>query len=39
MTGREWVRLSGFAGAVVLLHVLGWGLFLYYSRDYPALKS
>src|SRR5204863_580870 len=37
MTGREWVRLSGFAGAVVLLHVVGWGLFLSYSRDYPAL--
>ena len=37
MTGREWARLSGFAGAVVLLHVVGWGLFLYYSRDYPAL--
>ncbi len=30
-------RLSGFAGAVALLHVVGWGLFLYYSRSYPAL--
>ena len=39
MTGREWARLSGFAGAVVLLHVVGWGLFLYYSRHYPALAG
>src|SRR5690242_10187153 len=39
MTGREWARLSGFAGVVVLLHVVGWGLFLYYSRHYPALAG
>ena len=39
MTGREWARLSGFAGAVVGLHILGWGLFLYYSRHYPALAG
>ncbi len=37
MSGREWARLSGFAGAVVLLHVAGWGLFLVYSRHYPVL--
>src|SRR5690242_20892591 len=39
MTGREWARLSGFAGVVVLLHVVGWGLFLYYSRHNPALAG
>jgi high-affinity nickel-transport protein len=30
-------RLSGFAGAVVALHLLGWGLFWWYSRHYAAL--
>ncbi|MEJ0008280.1 MAG: HoxN/HupN/NixA family nickel/cobalt transporter [Steroidobacteraceae bacterium] len=33
----ECLRLSGFYGAVALLHVCGWGLCLYYSRLYPAL--
>jgi nickel/cobalt transporter (NiCoT) family protein len=36
---REWLRLSGFAAAVGALHVVGWGLFVYYSRDYPALAG
>src|SRR5260370_20006496 len=35
----EWLRLSGFGGAVLLLHVLGWGLFLYFSRHTPALAG
>ncbi len=39
MTGREWLRLSGFASVVVALHVIGWGLFLYYSRHYAALAG
>jgi high-affinity nickel-transport protein len=34
-----WLRLSGFAGAVALLHVLGWGLFAYYSASNPALAG
>jgi nickel/cobalt transporter (NiCoT) family protein len=34
-----WLRLSGFAGAVALLHVLGWGLFAYYSAGNPALAG
>src|SRR5258708_33362614 len=34
-----WLRLSGFAGAVALLHVLGWGLFVYYSGSNPALAG
>jgi high-affinity nickel-transport protein len=32
-----WVRMSGFFGAVVLVHLLGWGLFWLYSRRYPTL--
>ena len=39
LTPGEWLRLSAFGGAVVLLHVLGWGLFLYYSRHDPALAG
>jgi len=35
--GREWLRLSAFLGAVVALHVAGWGLFLYYSGQYRPL--
>jgi hypothetical protein len=30
-------RLSGFAGAVVVLHLLGWGLFWWYSRRYGVV--
>jgi nickel/cobalt transporter (NiCoT) family protein len=37
LSRSEWLRLSGFGAAVLVLHVLGWGLFLYYSRAYPAL--
>jgi nickel/cobalt transporter (NiCoT) family protein len=32
-------RLSGFAGAVVALHLLGWGLFWWYSRHHAALAG
>ncbi len=39
MTGGEWLRLSGFAAAVIALHVVGWGLFLYYSSHYAALAG
>jgi high-affinity nickel-transport protein len=39
LTRREWLRLSGFASAVAALHVAGWGLFVYYSRSYPALAG
>jgi high-affinity nickel-transport protein len=35
----EWYRLSGFAGAVALLHLVGWGLFAWYSSRYPALAG
>jgi nickel/cobalt transporter (NiCoT) family protein len=36
-TRNEWWRLTGFYGFIALLHVAGWGLYLYYSADYPAL--
>jgi high-affinity nickel-transport protein len=36
---EEWLRLSGLAGSVALLHLLGWGLFVYYSRSNPALAG
>ena len=35
----EWIRLGGFGSAVALLHVAGWGLFVYYSGRYPALAG
>jgi high-affinity nickel-transport protein len=35
----DWLRLGGFSGAVLLLHLLGWGLFLYYAHDNPALAG
>jgi nickel/cobalt transporter (NiCoT) family protein len=39
VTRAEWRRLGGFAAAVVLLHVLGFGLFLYYLPRNPALTG
>ena len=39
LSRAEWLRLSGFGGAVALLHVAGWGLFLYYARSNPALAG
>jgi high-affinity nickel-transport protein len=33
----EWRRLAGFGGAVVGLHVVGWGLLLYYASAKPVL--
>ena len=36
-TGADWLRLAGFYGVIVALHVAGWGLYLYYSAEYPAL--
>ena len=34
-----WLRLSGYAAAIALLHVLGWGLFAWYSASNPALAG
>jgi nickel/cobalt transporter (NiCoT) family protein len=39
LTRAEWRRLTGFGGGILLLHVVGWGLFLYYSRHNPALAG
>src|SRR5260221_11998790 len=39
LSRQEWIRLSGFGSAVAALHVAGWGLFVYYSRSYPALAG
>ncbi len=33
----EWLRLGGFYGFIALLHLLGCGLFFYYTARYPAL--
>jgi nickel/cobalt transporter (NiCoT) family protein len=39
LTRAEWMRLSGFGGAVLFLHLLGWGLFLFYARHNAALAG
>jgi high-affinity nickel-transport protein len=39
LSPAEWARLAGFAGAVLFLHLLGFGLFLYYARHNPALAG
>ncbi|HWZ72221.1 MAG TPA: HoxN/HupN/NixA family nickel/cobalt transporter [Casimicrobiaceae bacterium] len=33
----EWARLAGLYGFIAALHVLGWGLYLYYAAAYPPL--
>jgi high-affinity nickel-transport protein len=39
VTRPEWRRLGGFSAAVVLLHVVGFGLFFYYLPRDPALAG
>jgi high-affinity nickel-transport protein len=39
LTRAEWLRLSGFGAGVLFLHLLGWGLFLYFARHNPALAG
>jgi high-affinity nickel-transport protein len=39
LTRAELLRLSGFAGCITFLHLVGWGLFAYYSRRNPALAG
>lgn len=36
-SAAEWLRLGGFYGAILLIHLLGFGLFFYYSVRFPAL--
>jgi high-affinity nickel-transport protein len=33
----EWARLTGLYGFIAGLHLVGWGLYLHYTADYPAL--
>src|SRR5918911_2694408 len=39
LSRAEWLRLSGFGGAVLFLHLVGWGLFAWYSRTNVALAG
>jgi len=34
-----WRALSGYAAVIAILHVLGWGLFAWYSSSSPALAG
>lgn len=36
-TAQEWAHLGGLYAAIALLHLCGWGLFLYHSARYPSL--
>jgi len=36
-TSAEWLRLAALYGFIAFLHLLGWGLYLRYAADYPAL--
>ena len=36
-SAAEWLRLSGFYGVILLMHLLGFGLLFYYLAHYPAL--
>ena len=37
LSGTEWLHLAGLYGFIAILHVAGWGLYLYYAAGYPAL--
>src|SRR6476620_10329874 len=37
MSRDERLRLTGFGAAIAVLHLVGWGLFLYYSSRYRPL--
>jgi nickel/cobalt transporter (NiCoT) family protein len=39
VTKADWPRLAGLGGVVALLHVLGFGLFLFYAPGNPALAG
>jgi nickel/cobalt transporter (NiCoT) family protein len=36
-SSTEWVRLGALYGFIVALHLLGWGSYLFYARNYPEL--
>lgn len=33
----EWMQLAGYYGVIVVLHIVGCGLYLYYAARYPAM--
>jgi high-affinity nickel-transport protein len=37
LRSHGWARIGGLYGVIGLLHLLGWGLYLHYCADYPAL--
>jgi len=37
LSGAEWLHLAGLYGSIAILHVAGWGLYLYYATGFPAL--
>jgi high-affinity nickel-transport protein len=39
LTGAERARLSGIIGVIVLLHILGWSMYLYYTRHLAVATS
>ena len=36
-TTQEWLSLAGLYGFIIFLHGLGWGLYLHYTAEYPAM--
>jgi high-affinity nickel-transport protein len=38
-TKPEWARLGGFYGFIAILHVVGWGFFLYYAHDFGRVYA
>jgi nickel/cobalt transporter (NiCoT) family protein len=38
-TSGEWARLGGLYGFIAFLHILGWGLFVFYAARYPTLAG
>ncbi|MEJ2345880.1 MAG: HoxN/HupN/NixA family nickel/cobalt transporter [Gammaproteobacteria bacterium] len=38
-TSGEWARLGALYGVIAFLHLLGWGLFAFYSTRYPSLAG
>jgi high-affinity nickel-transport protein len=37
LSGTDWLHLAGLYGFVGILHVAGWGLYLCYAAEFPAL--
>ena len=37
LSGTDWLHLGSLYGFITVLHVAGWGLYLYYAAAFPAL--